>query len=160
MKMKMKMKPWQRNILSVIIIAAGGFVLWNAAFLLAAGVNRLYALIARLLSGQENEAENGRAWMYVYLLVVLIISWLIFRAKRFNPLIKATYLTMPLMVTLILAGIQLYQQPKWVPICIGGVIVLVVFGFLYMKKLPWHYYFAVAYTAAMALIVVIAGIEI
>jgi hypothetical protein len=160
MKMNMKLKTWQKNVLSATVIVVGGFILWNAAFMLAAGVNRLYALVAGLLSGKENVPEIGMAWIYVYLAVVLLISWFVFRAKRFIAMIKATYLAMPLMVVLILMGIQLYQQPKWVPISIGGVIVLVVLGFLYLKKLPWHYYFATVYTAAMALYVVLAGIEI
>jgi len=152
----MKLKTWQKNVLSAVVIAAGGFMLWNVAFMLAAAVNRLYGMVMGLSDG----LENNRVWMYVYLFIVLLISWFIFRAKRLNVLLKAAYLTMPLMVVLVLGGIQTYQQPKWVPLGIGAVIVLVVLLYLYRKKLPWQYYFATGVTAIMALIVVLADIQI
>ena len=152
----MKLKNWQRNSLSVIIIIVGGFILWNVTFLLAALVMQVY----RFLIGSFEQEGSAMAWKYAYLIVVLLISWFVFRTKRFNTIVKSTYLTMPLMVMLILAGVQFYQQPKWVPISVGALITLSVFLSLHKMKLSWHYYFASIYTAAMALYVVLADIQI
>lgn len=141
----MKLNTWQKNVLSAVVIAAGGFILFNAAFLLAAlvinGLGMLMGNVDRPPSFIQIVAYAG---------ILLIISWLVFRSKL-SHLIKATYMTMPLMVVLVMTGITLYTQPQWVPICVGAVIVAAVLLFIYIKKLPWLYYFATVYVAALAL---------
>jgi hypothetical protein len=150
----MNLKPWMKNILSVIVIAAGGFILFNVAFLLAAVVfNGIGTIMGTMEQGPGFIATGA------YLLLLLLISWLVFRSKL-SHLVKATYLTMPLMAVLILAGVRLYQQPQWVVFGTGAVIVGAVTFYIFKKKLPWLYYFATFYVAALALYVVIAGIEI
>lgn len=152
----MNLKNWQKNILSAVVIAVGGFLLWNAAFILAAVVMR----VSSFVMGLSDDQGSGMIWKYLFLIVMLLISWLVFRAKRFKPLVKATYLTMPLMAMLIIEGIQFYKQPQWVPISIGAAIVLVVLLYLYKKKLPWQYYFASVYSGIVALLIVLLGIDI
>lgn len=152
----MKLKMWQKNVLSALIIAVGGFVLWNIAFMLAALVMRVYMMIM----GQFGAPGGAMLWKYVLLVIVLLISFFFLRAKQLKVLIKATFLTMPLMVVLILIGIQFWEQPKWVPITSGGVIVLIVLFYLYKKKLTWPYYFATIFTATTALFVVLADVQI
>lgn len=155
----MKLKTWQKNLLSVVVIMAGGFILFNLAFILAAVINQAFRIAAGLLGVNQSEAMNPMLWKYVYAIVILVLSWFVLKSKL-NTLVKATYLTMPLMVLLILAGILLYQQPQWVPMSVGAVIVLAVILYLFKRKLSWQYYIATVYTAALALYIVLAGIEI
>ena len=155
----MQLKTWQKQILSAIVVLAGGFVLFNLAFMLAAAVSQVYRLAVRLFGGQETMAIQSGVWQYIYLVIVLLISWFILRSK-WPDLVKATYLTMPLMVVLIMIGIWLYEQPQWLPIGIGAVVVGAVFVYLYVKKQSWLYYLATAYTGLLALFVVLTGIDI
>lgn len=152
----MKLKTWQKSILSAIVIVAGGFLLWNVAFLLAAVVMQLYRMVIMAVAG----SDNPMFWKYVYVIFILLISAAILIPKRINKLVKATYLTMPLMVVLIVIGIQFYQYAKWVPIIFGTVIIGVVVSYLFKRKLSWQYYFATAYTGLMALYIVLSGIDI
>ena len=155
----MKLKTWQKNLLSALIITVGGFLLFNAAFILAAAVHQVCSLIVRLIAGRDDFAVNLMFWQYLFILVVLVISWFIFKSK-WKTLIKATYLTMPLMVLLVFAGIRFYEQPQWVPIGIGIILIGAVMFYLYKKKLPWQYYYATIFTGIVALVVVLAEIEI
>jgi hypothetical protein len=155
----MQLKTWHKRVLSAIVVLAGGFVLFNLAFMLAAAVGQLYSLVVRLFGGQHTTAIESGIWQYIYLVIVLLISWFILRSK-WPDLVKATYLTMPLMVVLIMIGILLYEQPQWLPIAIGAVIVGAVILYLYAKKQSWLYYLATAYTGLLALFIVLAGIDI
>jgi hypothetical protein len=155
----MKLKTWQKNVLSAVVIAAGGFLLWNIAFLMAYGVMSLYITIRTSITGAEG-AVDEMAWKYIFAVLVILISLAVFLPKKIPALIKATYLTMPLMALLIVIGIALYEYPNWIPITIGAVIIAGLAFFIYMKKLPWLYYFATAYTGITALIVVLFDIQI
>jgi hypothetical protein len=148
------LKPWMKSILSVVVIVAGGFILFNVAFLLAAFVFNGIGVITGTMEQGPGIIGTG-----AYLLLLLLISWLVFRSKL-GHLAKATYLTMPLMAVLILTGVRLYQQPQWVVFGTGAVIVGAVTFYIYRKKLPWIYYFATFYVAALAVYIVLAGIEI
>ncbi|WP_312694594.1 hypothetical protein [Caproiciproducens sp.] len=151
----MKLKPWFKNILSCLVISAGGFVLFNLAFLLAAFVINM---AGRIMGISENGAPTvvGRA---IFLFLVLLITWGVFNSRLYT-LIKATFLTMPLMVILVFAGIQFYKQPMWIIIGIGAAIIGIIFVYLYKKKLSWLYYFSTAYVAVLALLVVLFRMQI
>lgn len=155
----MKLKTWQKNILSAVVIAVGGFVLFNLAFILLAVTMQVFRMATRSFGGNNDFAINPMLLRYVFAIILLLVSWLILRSKL-GTLVKATYLTMPLMVLLILEGILLYEQPKWVPVCVGAVIVGAVIFYLYKRKLTWQYYFAAIYTGALALYVMLAGVDI
>ena len=155
----MKLKTWQKNVLLAAAVAAGGFLMWNVAFMFAAGVINGFNWLVRLFAGNKDFAMNIMFGGYLFVLIVLVISWVIFKSKL-PTLAKAIYLTMPLMVLLIFQGIQLFEQPQWIPITIGVIMVGLVLLYLYKKKLSWLYYFATLYTGAMALYVILAGIEI
>jgi len=151
----MTLKTWQKNILSILVIAGVGFVLFNVAFLLAAFV---FNASIKIMGLPQDAAPPvvGRA---AYLIIILLISWLVFRSKL-NNLVKATYLTMPLMIVLIMLGISTYQQPAWLTAGIGAMIVGAVVYYIYNKRLSWLYYFATFYVALLALCVMIFRIEI
>ena len=155
----MQLKAWQKNIVSAIIIAVGGFILFNIAFILAAATSQVCSLFVRLFAGNNDFAINPIFSRYVFALIVLCISWFVFKSKL-KTLVKATYLTMTLMVLLVLEGIRFYEQPKWVPISIGAFVLVSVIFYLCKKKLPWQYYFATIYTGVLALFVMIAKIDI
>lgn len=151
----MKLKIWQRNIFAAIIIVVGGFALFNLAFLLAALVINGFIAIMGL---EKNVAPPilGRA---VYVVIVALISWLVLKSKA-NNLAKATFLTMPLMVLIVMLGISFYQQPMWLMALIGAAVFGAVLFYIIKKKLPWYYYFSVLYVAVIALCIMIFRIEI
>lgn len=151
----MKLKLYQKNILSVLVIVIGGFVLFNLAFLLAALV--INTVMSALRMGQNGAPPAvGRV---VYLIIIFLISWLVFRSPL-NDIIKATFFTMPLMVTFIMSGISLYQQPKWLIAGMGAVIICAVLSYLYKKKLSWLYYFSTFYVAVLAFCVMLFNVQI
>ncbi len=152
---KMKLKTWHKNVLSLFIIVFGGFILFNAAFLLAAFVINASMSIMRM---PQNAAPHflSRA---LYLILIFMISFGIFNSKL-NTIVKATFLTMPLMVVLVMIGLVLYQQSKFLITLIGALIVSALLLYLYKKKLPWQYYFATFYVAVLGLCIMIFNIEI
>lgn len=155
----MQLKTWHKQVLSAIAVLAGGFVLFNLAFMLAAAVNQLYRLAVRLISGEDIAAVDSIFWKLIYLGLVLLITWFVLRSK-WPAVVKATYLTMPLMVILIMIGIALYTQPVWMPVTIGTVLVAAVIVYVFIRKLSWLYYLAAAYTGVLALFIVLTGIDI
>lgn len=150
----MKLKPWQKNILSSAIVIVVGLALLLAAFL-------LLALIARgarvLLPG---EGGNAPALSRIALLVLtLLLLPFVFRSKLPDPF-KAAYLTLPLMTGLMLLGIALYGKPLWTVLVSGGAVIAAALAYLAVRKKPWLYFFAVAYVAALALYVYLSGMQL
>ncbi|MPM91419.1 hypothetical protein SDC9_138548 [bioreactor metagenome] len=151
----MRLKPYQKNILSALAVMAGGFILFNVVFLLAALVINASM---RVMGMPMNQAPHIISRV-LYLILICLISWFVFRS-RLNNVIKATYLTMPLMVILVTAGLSLYQQPKWMVAIIGAVLICALIYYFHKKKLSWLYYFSVFYVAAVAFCVMIFNIDI
>lgn len=151
----MKLKGWQKNALSVFVIVIGGFILFNVAFILAALViNGLMSIM-----GIPENAAPPELSKIIYLILILLISSVVFKSKL-NTLVKATFLTMPLMVTLVMIGILLYEQSKMLNVVIGTAIICLVLLYLRKKKLSWQYYFAVFYVAILALCIIFFNIQI
>ena len=151
----MTLKLWQKNTLSELVIIVGGFILFNLAFLLAALVINATMSVLRI---PQNEAPPIVGWV-VYLLLIFLISWFIFRS-RLNDTIKAIFLTMPLMVILVMIGVSLHQQSKWIITGIGALIICVVILYLHKKKLSWLYYFSAFYVATLALYILFSSVDI
>lgn len=151
----MKLKRYQKNILSILVIVAGGSVLFNLAFLLTALVTN--ALIS--LSGMRQSVAVHIIGIGLSVLLILLISRAVFRS-RLNDTVKATFLTMPLMVILVIIGIILNRQSKWIIAVIGAAIIFAVVLYLHKKKFPWLYYFSVFYVAAIALYILLSGMDI
>lgn len=91
----MKLKPWQKIVLSALVIVVGGFLLFNTAFSLAALVSMVCNFLVGALSQTDDFALNPMSWAGLFVLIVLVVSWFVLRTK-WNVLVKATYLTMPL----------------------------------------------------------------
>lgn len=149
------MKQYQKNILSAFVIVIGGFILFNLAFLLAF----LVIKSSMIVLGVAENAPPPMLSRALYLILVCLMSWFIFRS-RLNKLLKATYLTMPLMVILVVTGISFYGQSKWLIAGVGAVIIFAVLYYLYKKKLSWQYFFAVFYVCAVALWNMIFDVQI
>jgi len=150
-----KLKKWQKNVLAAVFIIVAGFILFNLAFMLAALVINLTMYIM----GQPQNVAPPFVGRVAYSIIILLISWLILKSKL-NDLIKAAFLTMPLMVIMITLGISLYQQPIWLLGLIGSAGVGFVLLYLYKKKLVWYYYFSTFYVAVLVLCIMIFQIEI
>lgn len=151
----MKRKPYQKNILSVLFIAAGGFILFNLAFVMTAFItNAVINFWGVRQSGTVPMIGRG-----ISVLLIVLISWVAFRS-HLNDTIKATFLTMPLMVILVIVGVILNQQSKWMIAGIGTVIILAVIFYFHRKKLSWPYYFSAFYVAMLALYALISGLDI
>lgn len=150
----MKVVLWLKNILSAVMIMAGGLALFTLAFLTTAFVTNAFIRVF----GMERIGNPHGTGRWFTLLLILFLSWLIFRSK-INDTVKATFLTMPLMVVLVLTGIGFYQQPAWI-VGIGAVVIGAVLFYFHQRRLPWVYYFATLYVAALALYVLVSGVDI
>ncbi|MBC3887509.1 hypothetical protein GH810_04220 [Acetobacterium paludosum] len=157
----MKLKLWQKNLLSMLIIVVGGLTLFLVAFLFAALVMRVWDMIIFSLVNKDSD-NFGRILSIndiIYLIIILLVSWLVFKSKL-NDLVKATFLTMPLMVVLMEVGILFNQQSEWVVLLIGSVIVAASLYYLYKTKRPWLYYCAILFVTAVVLFISLSGMEI
>lgn len=148
-------RPWLKNLIAAGIIMAGGFFLFNFTFISAAFI--INASI-KLFNLPGNSAPPFLARM-VYVVFILVLSWFVLRS-RLNDTLKATFLTMPLMVVLVSIGIFTYQLSIGVVIGLGAAVVAAVLFYIHHKKLSWKYYFAVLYVAALALMIMLLGIDI
>jgi len=148
-------RPWMKNLIAAVIIVAGGFFLFNFAFISAAFIINTSI---KLLNLPGNSAPPFLARI-VYVVFILVLSWFILRS-RLNDTLKATFLTMPLMVVLVSIGIFTYQLSMGVVIGLGAVIVAATLYYIRHKKLSWKYYFAVLYVAVLALMIMLLGIDI
>ncbi|MCK9286334.1 MAG: hypothetical protein PHU24_11580 [Sphaerochaetaceae bacterium] len=151
----MEIKTWQKHILSIVVIVIGGFILFNAAFL-------LYALVingSMELAGMSENASPPLMSKIFYLVLIAGVSLIIF-TSRLPVFVKATVLTMPLMVGLVFIGIILYGQSLASSIIAGGALLTATIACIWYKKLHWMYYVAIGYVALVGLCIVIFNIQI
>lgn len=152
---KLKLKIWQKNVLSILTIIIGGFILFNIAFMFAAVV--MFGWM-KIMGMSDNFAPPFISKV-IYFILIVLISFGILKSKL-NTLIKATYFTMPLMVVIVMIGIAFYQQSKMLIFTIGALIIGSVLFYLYKKKLPWQFYFATLYVAVLGICVIAFDIQI
>jgi hypothetical protein len=156
----MKLKLWQKNALSMLTIVVIGFILFNVAFILAWLVSTAYSMaimpFAKQADGDFDMIHS--LWRYVYLILIILLSWFVFRSQ-FNDLVKATFLTLPLVVILAVVGVQFYTLPVLVYV-ISAMIIATILFYLYKTKHSWLYYFATLYVAVVMLVVMLSGMQI
>lgn len=154
--------PLVSYILSAAAIIGVGFILFNVAFILAWLVNTIVQipLDVFLPDGTRSNYSLVSTIQYVvYLIIVAIISWLILKSKKFSVLVKAIYLTMPTMIIFVTMG-MLFNKTPIIMIGLSAVIALGAFYYLYLKKLPWQYWLAIAYVLFVTFCIVIIRVEI
>ncbi|MDD3997022.1 MAG: hypothetical protein PHH86_04845, partial [Sphaerochaetaceae bacterium] len=88
-----------------------------------------------------------------------IISGLIL-SSRLKTIVKATVLELPLMVTLVMAGIYFYGKPICYLILFCTAIIAVVVAYIMYRILSWQYYFAVAAVTVLGVCIMIFNIQI
>ncbi len=141
----MKKNPILRNILSAISVGVVGFMLLNLTFIL----DYLFHLAAEQVFGLFTSGanpENVFPWYsplihFLFAVVILFISWLIFRLK-IPHLSKAYFLTVPLAVVFVTLGIFLYRSPVTLFIISILITALLVY-YLSKTKQPWIYLYTV-----------------
>ena len=140
----MNIKKLTSSLLSMTTMIFGGFLLFNLGFL-------VFALIVNF----------SRLMGY---LVIVGLSYLGLRLicgdSQLKHTLRATIITLPLMAFLIGIGIYLYGQSDFFILAVSGVVILLVLLYLYLKKLPWMYWFADLYVSLLGALVMIMDIDI
>ena len=150
----MKPEPgtWKMHLIAVLSIFVGGFCLFQLAFFLAAIVMNGISTITNTMG------QPPYLGLVVYILLILIASYFIFRTK-WHVIIKATYLTMPLMIVTIAVAILLYETP-WIAYIVDGAIMGGLLIYLIATKKHWYYSVATLYVGVVLLLIQILNIEI
>ena len=144
-------------MLAIVVI---GFILFIVAFILAWLVSRVYSMALMPFAKQAdgNLGMIHSLWHYVYLILIILLSWFVLRLQL-NDLVKATFLTMPLVVVLAVVGVKFYTLPVLVYV-ISALIIATILFYLYKTKRSWLYYFATLYVALVMLYVMLSGMQI
>lgn len=156
----MNIKKLTSSLLSMTTMIFGGFLLFNLGFLVFA----LIVNFSMLFMKQPESAAPSIISRLMGYLVIVGLSYLGLRLIRGDSQIKhtlrATIITLPLMAFLIGIGIYLYGQSDFFILAVSGVVILLVLLYLYLKKLPWMYWFAVLYVSLLGALVMIMDIDI
>ena len=149
----MKFTLNSKNLLQALFIVVIGFLLFNLAFILLAVILNGITMVT------HDPAQNNDLGYLIFLIVLLIFSWVVFQTKL-SILIKASFLTMPVMSVMVMIGVLMFGQPSWLLYGVEGFILGLIFAFLRQMKQPWQYTFAVLYCAVIGLIITLFNIEI
>ena len=148
------------NAVAVVMILAGGFVLFNVAFL-------AYALVISLpliLAGQGEtwtQDAPGTLLLMVGILAVMGLAVLYLVEKKLRvPTLLATLLTVPLMGALVFIGIFLYGQSDLLIGLVGAAVIVPLFAYSVWKKVPWVYPLAISYVGILGLLMMIFKVDI
>ena len=151
-----------KKYLPLITIPVVGFILLNLTFIFAAVIHIIYSrLLGRLFSMYSN---MGVRWIpvsrhFVFAIIIIVISWFIFKSKKIKDLYKAIFAVVPTAVILVTEGIFFYQWPV-ATYALGALIYGIIIFYLYKKKKPWFYYYSVSWVSLVLLLMGIFGIDI
>ncbi len=149
----MKFTLNSKNLLQALFIVVIGFLLFNLAFILLALILNGISMVT------QDPVQNNDLGYLIFLIVLLILSWVLFQTKL-SILIKASFLTMPVMSVLVMIGVLMFGQPSWLLYGVEGLIIGLILVFLRQMKQPWQYTFAVLYCTVIGLIITLFNIEI
>ncbi|MDD4080835.1 MAG: hypothetical protein PHP02_05425 [Eubacteriales bacterium] len=149
------MKLWQKNILSAAVVVIVGLVLFMLAFILLA----LLTNVAESLFSRSDGVDVYH-WSRIGLLILTVLLLPLVLRTRLPISLKAAYLTLPLMTTLILIGIALHARPPWMAYVSGATVVVAVLIYVLVRRKPWQYAFTALYVAAIALYAQWSGMQI
>ncbi len=153
-------KPFVRNILFALAIAVFGFILLNLAFLFAAVFQKFVDILARPFVASETETTHWYPILrhLLFVLVILLITWLVFRTKL-QPIYKAIFMTVPLAVVYVTIGLLLYEMPVFLYIICGLTTAGLLYYFIRYKK-SWLFSYTVILVTVALLIMTLTGVEI
>jgi len=150
-----------KNILSAVAVAVFGFILLNLTFIFDA----LYQGIIRRIIGIfiAFDPDTNLYWFPPlmhgsFVVVIGLISWLVLKSKL-KVIYKAIYMTVPVAVVLVTAGIFLYRWPS-VSYTVCGLFSFSVLYYLYRAKQPWLYYYSLILVSITLLVMGILGVDI
>lgn len=155
----MKTKEIFSNIVSALTIMLGGFVLFSIGFIVLAIVINGLQLLGETPSGEVSSyflAFAGYAAGAIAL--AFLAKWLLTKEQLKHTLLSAV-LTLLLMVVLVMIGIALYQQSDLILLLAGGIVIVPLLIYLYVKKANWTYIFATAYVACIGIYNVLMNVE-
>jgi hypothetical protein len=155
--MKATNRDYLMNALSAVAVSLFGILLWNVTFVLYA---LFVQLVLRLMPVDftRNATLPMSSLLIVFFLIIAALSWFVFRS-RLPDLIKATYATVPLVISLVGIGILTYQIP-WLTYALSAAVVTSVLIGLRLAKRSWIYYYAALFTALTLLFFTLSGGEI
>lgn len=149
-----------KKILTFISVPVAGYILLMLTFVL----DFLFqSILNRFFSAYYNNnmtihwfPASKHLWFAV---IIVIISWFIFKSKKLKELYKAVYAVVPTAVVLVTVGIFLYKWPA-VAYTAGVLIYGTIIFYLYKNKKSWVFYYSVTLVAIVLLIMSILGIDI
>jgi hypothetical protein len=147
-------------IIAVVAILAGGFILFNLAFVLYA----LLVTLPKLLAGETVEWVGSTLPVFLGTIGLSILIglavWFLVEKKLRQHTINATLLTVPLMAILVFLGIGLYGQSDLVIAVAGAAVIVPILGFCIWKKVPWVYTLAVVYVGILGIVMMLFDVQI
>ncbi len=149
--------PYIRNTLLGLFIALSGFVLLNLTFLFyAAIINGVEMLLP------SGFVQNNGWYMPVMMALIslgIIIGYIFVYKSKIEDIYKATLMTIPTAIILIMDGIALYRW-SYAAFPVGAILTAGALYYFYKAKKPWLYWFAVIIVALALTVMVITGTEI
>lgn len=147
-----------KTALTVVAIPVLSYLLLVLTFIVDAAFQHL---IDRFFPPTYNMESN---WLppskhIMFLVLVLIISFFILRAKKLKDFYKAVYSSVPTGVLLATAGLSLYSWPA-VQYSVCVLIYAVIIFYLFKTKRSWMYFYAVSAVALSLLLMTVFGVEI
>lgn len=142
-----------RNFLQALFIMLIGFLLFNLAFILVAAILSGISMIT------HDPAQNNTLGFMIFMILLIVMTWFIFQTKL-SVLLKASFFTMPVMSVIVMVGVLLFGQERWVLFGVEGFIIGLILYFLRLKRLSWQYTFALAYCVLLGIIISLFNVQI
>lgn len=153
----------REKVLTALLMTVIIFILLNLTFLFVAGfVNGSLFLYKLIISKQIQINTNiflGHLFLITSIIIILVISWFIFKSKKIKNLYKATFFSVPLATIFVILGMFLYQF-QLILYIICFLIFLNVLYYFHKNKLNWKYYYTLILISLILLIGNLTGMEI
>lgn len=155
----MKLKSVLGIIVSMLTIMLGGFVLFNISFVLVAFLANGLEVFADTTGEVSSEMLQLGGYIALVLVIAVSAKFLVSKEQLKHTLL-ASMLALLLMIVLVMIGIALYEQSDIVILLAGGLVIIPLMIFLYLKKANWTYIFATVYASGLGILVMLINIEI
>jgi hypothetical protein len=155
----MKLKSIIGIVASMLTIMFGGFVLFSLAFVLLGFLINGLEIFADSTGEVSREMLQLAGYVAIAIAIAVAAKFLLTKEQLKHTLLASLFALL-LMVVLVIIGIALYEQSDIVILLAGGVIIIPILIFLYMKKANWTYMFATLYASSLGILVMLFNIEI
>ena len=143
----MKNERFRSTFLPLLIIPIGGLLALGICYLIFLLINNLGESLFFSTNPTEMPVFIVRR---VYAMLLMILYLVLFRTKISDTL-KAAILVGPLGFLTTTAILTYYEKPAW-SFAVTAVITAISIFLLYIKKKPWFYYYAVAITILVSVL--------